>query len=83
MASLHMHYTLCRLQHRCLLRSGYELWEDGNHFGVVSMLRIRVGIFNHGLESGGHLGSSALLGDPEDITIDEPRRGSIAPPGGP
>ena len=41
------------------------------------------GIFNQGLESGGHLGSSALLGDPEDITIDEPRRGSIAPPGGP
>lgn len=30
-------------------------------------------------ENSGHLGSSALLGDPEDVPIDEPRRGSVAP----
>ena len=38
---------------------------------------------NQDAENGGHLGSSALLGDSEDISFYEPRRASIAPPGGP
>ena len=33
-------------------------------------------------ENGTHLGSSALLGDSEDLSYYEPRRGSMAPPGG-
>ena len=41
------------------------------------------GTLNLDPDNGGHLGSSALLGDPEEVAIDEPRRGSMAPLSGP
>lgn len=52
--------------------SGADFFEHGSNETI-----------NQDPENGGHLGSSALLGDPEDVPIDESRRGSVAPLSGP